>query len=362
MQKPGIKTIAAVTVGAIVLLIIVSSRGCGKTGGKELIYEKVTKGTVKKTISVTGELDILNPVTILSKTNGVIENVYIDFNQNVSSGQLLMKIDASSLEQRVLKAQSLVDNAKFEIKSAERDLEGKKNLYKDNLISKKAMEMSEIEYNSVLNKYKQIKIDYDMIVREREYTKILSPISGIVIAVHAKKNSPVGVSAPLALLAPTLNQMLLTISIDESDIGYIKKGQQVVFSVSAFPDKKFSGTINQVRINPVKSGGLVTYQSLVLCENNELLLRPGMTATATVVVEEKKDVLMVLNQAFIISPDDSVEVNDAKKIVWKKTGLIEGKSYKSIDVKIGLQGDMHTEITDGLKENDEILVRIKEKK
>lgn len=362
MQKPGIKTIAIAVFFIIILIIIISSRGCGKNSGKELIYEKCVKGTVKKTISVTGELDIVEPVILLSKTTGVIENVYTDFNQNVSKGQLLIKMDSSSIEQKILKAQSLIESAKYEITSAERDLEGKKNLFKDNLISKKAMEMSEIEYNSVLNKYKQVKIDYDITVKERDYSRIQSPINGIVINVYAKKNSPVAVSTPLVLLAPSLSKMLLTISIDESDIGYIKNGQQVVFSVSAFPEKKFTGTISQIRISPVKAGGLVTYQSLVLCDNSELLLRPGMTATATVVIEEKKNVLMVLNQAFIVSPGDDVDANDSKKIVWKKTGIIKGKSYTAIEVKTGLQGDMYTEVTEGLKENDEILVRIKEKK
>ncbi len=362
MQKPGIKTIFVVAAFVIILIFIISSRGCGKSGGKELIYEKTVKGTIKKTISVTGELDILDPVIILSKTSGVIENVFIDFNQNVSKGQLLLKMDSASLEQRILKAQSLVESAKYEITSAERDLDGKKNLFKDNLISKKAMEMSEIEYNTVLNRYKQVKIDYDVTVKEREYVRVQSPINGIVVNVFAKKNSPVAVSTPLILLAPSLSRMLLTISIDESDIGFIKNGQQVIFSVSAFPEKKFIGTINQVRISPVKSGGLVTYQSLVLCDNSELLLRPGMTATATVVIEEKKNVLMVLNQAFIVSPGDDVDADESKKIVWKKTGIVKGKSYENVEVKIGLQGDMYTEITEGLKENDEILVRVKQKK
>ena len=360
MQKPGMKKIIIASLAIIILIIIISIRGCGGGVSKELVYEKAVKGLVKKTISVTGELDILDPVTVLSKTSGIIDNVSVDFNQNVSKGQFLMSIDLPSIEQRISKAQSLLESAKLEITSAERDFEGKKNLFKDNLISKKAMEMSEIEYNSALSRYKSVKIDYDATVKEKEYARVYSPINGIVIAVYAKKNSPVSVTAPLFLLAPSLSRLLLTISIDESDIGFIKPGQQVIFSVSAFPEKKFTGTISQVRINPVKSGGLVTYQSLVLCDNSEVLLRPGMTATATVIVEEKKDVLMVLNQAFSISPDDDTDTkpNDAKKTVWKKTGM----SFSLIEVKTGLQGDMYTEITDGLKEKDEVLVRIKEKK
>jgi HlyD family secretion protein len=362
MQKPGIKTILSAVVLIIIIIIFFSARGCGKSGGKELIYEKVVRGEVKKTISVTGELDILNPVTILSQTAGIVEKIYVDFNSNVSKSEILMRIDVTTIEQRIAKAYGALENAKFKIKSAEQDLESKKNLYKDNLISKRGMEISEIEYNSVLLVYKQAKIDYDLLVKERNYSKVYSPIGGTIVTVYAKEKSPVGVNTPLFLLAPTLNKMLLTISIDESDIGYIKNGQQVVFSVSAYPDKKFEGTINQVRINPIKSGGLVTYQSLVTCDNSELLLRPGMTATATVVVDEKKSVLMVLNQALIITPEEDMDSDNTKKIVWKKTGIVAGKSYKAVDVKTGLQGDMYTEITGGLDESDEVLVRVREKK
>lgn len=362
MQKPGIKTIISASVVVVILLVFFSSRGCGKNPDRELVFEKITKGVVKKTISVTGELDILDPLTILSKTGGIVEKVYVDFNQNVSSGQLLLKVDQSSIELRIVKAQGSLENAKIRISSAKQDLDGKRNLFKDNLISKRAMEISEIEYNSVLLLYKQTKIDYDQLLKEREYSKVYAPKNGIIIAVYAKENAPVGVTSPLFLLAPSLKKMVLTISIDESDIGYIKKGQKVVFSVSAFPDKKFTGTINQVRINPVKSGGLVTYQSLVLCDNDELLLRPGMTATATVVIDEKENVMMVLNQAFLISPDEDVENDNTKKIVWKKTGIMDGKSYEPVEVKTGLQGDMYTEISGGLTENDQIIVRIKEKK
>ncbi len=362
MQKPGIKTIVSASIVIVILFIIFLIRGCGKSGGRELVFEKVSKGNVKKTISVIGEIDILDPLTILSKANGIVEKIYVDFNNKVSKGDILLRIDSSIVEQKIARAQGSLENAKFKITSAEQDLQSKKNLYKDNLISKRAMESSEIEYNSVLLLYKQAKMDYNLLAKEREYAKVYSPIGGTIITVYANANSPVATNSPLFLIAPTLSKMLLTISIDESDIGYIKNGQQVVFTVSAFPDKRFEGTINQVRINPIKSGGLVTYQSLVTCDNPELLLRPGMTATATVVVDEKKGVLMILNQALIISPEENMDSDNTKKIVWKKTGIIEGKSYKSVEIKTGLQGDMYTEITGGLNENDEILVRVKEKK
>lgn len=362
MQKPGLRILSIAAVIVVIVIIVSIAKSCGKSGDRVFIYEKITKGEVKKTISVTGTLDIIESVTILTQTGGVIEKIYTDFNQNVSKGQLLAKLDSEAVDLKIFRVQGALDSVKLEIQSSERNLESVKNLYKDNLISKRAMEQAEISHSVVLNKYKQTKLDYDLAIKDKGFTRIYSPINGIVIAVFEKEDTPISASRPLFLLTPSLSKMLLTISVDESDIGNVKKGQQVVFTVSAFPDKIFNGTINQVRINPVKTSGLVTYEALVICDNNELLLKPGMTATATVVVEKKADVLRVLNQAFIISPDNKDEDENGMKYVWKKTGITSGKPYKKIEIKQGLAGDMYTEIISGLKEGDEVMTKIKESK
>lgn len=360
MRRFNKKTIG-ITIAASAVLIIIIIKSCGGKGEKIYVYDKVVKTNVQKTITVTGELDVMDPVTIMCKSTGIVEGIYTDFNQYVSKGQLLMKLDSIGIEQKVMKAASLIEASRLEVESAQRELEGKRNLYKDNLISKRAMEQAEIEYNVVVSRYKQVKIDYDMAVKEREYTRIYSPISGVVIAVYKKKDEPVSVAVPLIMLAPSLKRMTLIINIDESDIGNIKNGQQVVFSVSAFPDKKFYGTISQVRINPVKSGGLVTYQAMVVCENEETMLKPGMTVTATVIIDERKGVLAVSNQAFMVNPDGA-ESKGQEKCLWKRDGVLGSQSYKRITVKTGLTGDMFTEITEGVRETDEIMVKIKESK
>ena len=354
------KTIG-IAIATVIVLIIVIVKSCGGKGEKIYVYEKAVKTDVSKTITVTGELDVMDPVTIMCKTSGIVEGIYTDFNRNVSKGQLLMKIDSIGIEQKVMKAASLIEAGKLEVESAQRELEGKRNLYKDNLISKRAMEQAEIEYNVVVSRYRQIRIDYDMAVKEREYTRIYSPISGVVIAVFKKKDDPVSVAVPLILLAPSLKKMTLIISIDESDIGSIKNGQPVYFSVSAFPDKKFYGSISQVRINPVKTGGLVTYQALVVCSNDEAMLKPGMTVNATVIIDERKSVLAVSNQAFMVNPDGSA-ASGAEKFLWKRDGVLGSQSYKRIKVKTGLMGDMFTEITQGVSETDEIMTKIREEK
>ncbi|HPS58409.1 MAG TPA: efflux RND transporter periplasmic adaptor subunit [Spirochaetota bacterium] len=360
MWRFGKKQIG-ITIAVIALLIIIIVKGCGGKGEKIYVYDKAVKTDVLRTITVTGELEVMDPVTIMCKSTGIVEGIYTDFNQYVSKGQLLMKLDSIGIEQKVMKAASLIEGSRLEVESAQRELEGKKNLYKDNLISKRAMEQAEIEYNIVVSRYKQVKIDYDMAVKEREYTRIYSPISGVVIAVYKKKDEPVSVSVPLILLAPSLKRMTLTINIDESDIGNIKNGQQVVFSVSAFPDKKFYGSISQVRINPVKTGGLVTYQAIVVCDNEETMLKPGMTVTATVIIDERKGVIAVSNQAFMVNPDGS-EAKGNEKFLWKRDGVLGSQSYKRITVKTGLTGDIFTEITEGVKEAEEIMTKIKESK
>ena len=302
----------------------------------------------------------MNPVTVLSKINGVILDTYTDFNQRVSRGQLLMKLDSLAIEQKVQRISGQLESMRLEVLSAQADLDGKKNLFQDNLISRRAMEQAEINYKGVQSRFNQIRLDYEQAKAERDSANIHSPINGIVINMFKNKNDAVGVNTPLFLLAEDLKKMVLTISVDESDIGFIKPGQQVIFTVSAFPEKRFFGKINQVRINPVKSGGLVTYQSLVICDNEELLLKPGMTATATVVIDEKDNVVRVLNQAFMVTPDDEKAPEAGKRAVWVKSGLV-GKPYKGVEVQTGLSGDLYTEIISGVKEGEEVLIRIREK-
>lgn len=276
MQKPGLKSFLILVLILFIVILTVLIKSCGKNGDKIYIFEKADVGEVKKTISVTGELNLQQPVFVLSKVGGVVERINAGVNQYVSKGQLLVQIDSDGIDQRLKKTQSSLESVKYEIMKAEKDLDGKKNLFKDNLISRNAMEQAEMEYQTVLLKYKQTKLDYDMILSEKQNTRVYSPISGIVISVNVQLNAAISASSNMMLLTSSLKEMQLTINIDESDIGRVKSGQKVFFSVSAFPDKTFNGVINQVMINPVKSGALVSYQAIVLCNNEELLLKPGM--------------------------------------------------------------------------------------
>jgi HlyD family secretion protein len=355
INKKKIIVIALISITALAFFGLI--RSCSKGTGEKFEYDEVTVGKVEKTISVTGVLDVSNTYNLLSKAGGNIEKVYADFNQEVKKGQLLAAIDTSGIDQQLAKLATQLESVKLELVIAREDFESKKSMYKDNLISEKGMERAEMNYKSSQLRYKQILLDYEYTRTQKSYARITSPIDGIIIQKNIIPNQPVGINSSLFILVPSLKKMLLTISIDESDIGLIKKDQNVFFTVSAFPDKTFKGKINQVRINPVIKGGLVTYESLVICENGEQLLKPGMTATATIEINKRDNVLRVQNQALMVNPIESQSEND-KNIVWRKVDAMSGKlPVEKVSVEIGLRGDNYAEIKKNLKKGDKILIK-----
>src|SRR4030042_376243 len=264
MQKITKKKIIVFTAVSVAIIVFFSLvRSCSKGSDNKYEYAEVTVGTVVKTISATGALDVAKTVNILSKTTGIIDAVHVDFNQEVKKGQLLATVDATETDQRLSKTAAQLESIKLELNIAKEDLETKKSMFKDNLISEKGMERAEYNYRTVYLKYKQIMVDYDVTREQKSYTRITSPINGIIMAVKISVNSPVVINAPLFVLAPSLKKMVLTISVDESDIGLIKKDENVFFTVSAFPNKTFRGKIDQVRINPAMKGGLGSYDWIV---------------------------------------------------------------------------------------------------
>lgn len=355
MIKKRIIVIVVISLAALVIFGIV--RSCGRGGKDKFEYSDVTMGKVEKTLSATGVLEVSDTYNLLSKANGIIDKVYVDFNQQVKKGQLLAAIEASNIDQQLAKLGAQIESIKLEMVIAKEDLESKRSMYKENLISQKGMERAEMNYKSSQLRYKQTLLDYEFTKTQKGYTRITAPIDGIIIQKNVSQNQPVGVNALLFILVPSLREMNLTISIDESDIGLIKKGQEVLFTVSAFPDKTFRGKINQVRIHPIVKGGLVTYESIVICDNKEQFLKPGMTATAIIEISKKENVLRVPNQSLLVTPG-IVLSDDEKNIVWRKADKINGPlPVEKVSVEIGLRGDNYTEIKKNLKKGDKVLIK-----
>jgi HlyD family secretion protein len=208
----------------------------------------------------------------------------------------------------------------------------------------------------------QYRIDYNIAWKNKNYTRIVSPASGVVFAIEVKPTDLVGVAKPLFVIAEDLKKMYLTISVDESDIGRIARGQKVTFTVSAFPTTTFEGKIDQVRFSPINTEGIVTYQAIVICDNRDQLLKPGMTATATIIIGVKANVKRIPNEAFIVSPVET-KPDPGKKYLWKKVRMkVDQVPLKRVQVNTGLVGDYYTEIlSDSVKTGDQVLVRIDKK-
>ena len=351
-------------ISLVIFFAFILIRGCGDDRTYSYTYEKIGKGSVEKTISASGHVEVQNLERVLSKMSGIVSHVYVNVHDNVKKGKLLAVFDSTDIDQNLKKSKVRFDNVSDELEKAKRELENSKNMLKENLISKQSFENSTYQYKSVLNKYKQIKIDHEIMLEQKRHTKVYSPISGIIIDRNVNNDFPIGNNREMFTIAPSLKKMIVLIDVDESDIGYVKKNQDVIFTVSAYPDSKFKGTIQYVSISPKNKGGIISYGSTVVCKNEDLKLKPGMTASATVIVKRKKNVLRALNQAFLVSPIEiPYDQDDENKYVWKKTkSIVDAIPMKRVNVKTGLVGDMYTEITENLKEGDEVLIKVIEEK
>ena len=330
-------------------------------GKNVYVYEfsKIEKGRVEKTIATRGEL-LVEKVLVNSKLSGIIDTIFVDVNQHVKKGQLLCTIRSEGLNQRIQKLKNSLDGANLEVEQAKKTFNAKKNMFKENLISKEGLSHAEVVYKTTVLKQKQIQLDYSIALKNKRDSRVYAQKNGVILAINVLPEQPIGVNYNIMQIAVNMKKMTLLISIDESDIGYIKKKQIVDFSVSAYPDLVFKGSIFQVQMNPIKSGGLVTYQSIVSCDNSSLKLKPGMTATATIIVQVKENVVRVPNQAFIVSPRDDVETIGAN-VIWVKNNLSVNGIPTKFNVEVGLRGDIYTEIKldnkSKLKVGDNILVR-----
>ncbi len=322
-------------------------------------YSVISKGAVEKTISTTGELFVKEEL-VNSKVSAFVSVIYVKINQHVRKGQLLFSLRSEGLDLQIKRLKSSIESMKLKVEMAEKKYEAKKNMYMENLISKDGLRGSEIAYKQVLIQQKNTRLNYSIALKKRRNTRVYSSVRGVVLSIKVKEDQPVGVNTNLMKLAVNMKKMTLAIRIDESDIGYIKDKQRVVFTVSAFPDLSFKGIIQQVQMNPQKIAGLVTYKSIVSCDNSSLKLKPGMTATAIVSVGAKKNVLRVPNQSFIVSPNEVINT-DEFNIIWIKSGLNPSGFPKKIKVTPGLRGDLFTEIKklneSEIKLGDKVLIR-----
>ncbi|UCE42494.1 MAG: efflux RND transporter periplasmic adaptor subunit [Candidatus Aminicenantes bacterium] len=317
-----------ILIGVIVLVVaagIVFGFTYFKRNNNGLQYElaAIDKGTVTALVDTTGTL---NPVTIVdigSQVSGNIENIYVDFNSQVKAGQVLAELEQLNFQTKVQQNEAnysssvaALEKSKVSLENSKKKYDRAKSLFEKELLSFEEFEATETQYFSAKAdlqsseaRLEQAKAQLDTSKVDLTYTIIKSPIDGVVI----NRNVNVGQTVAASFQAPVLFQvandltkMQVECSVDEADIGRVKEGQTARFTVDAFPDDNFSGVVKQVRYSPEVIQNVVTYTTIVDVENPEMKLRPGMTATISIVVGEAKNALRVPNSALRFQPSPEV--------------------------------------------------------
>jgi len=280
-----------------------------KTDTTSYRFVTVERGTVESVVSATGTLRATSTVQVGTQVSGRIEAIYVDFNDRVKKGELIARIDPTLLEQEVRSARASVERAKAELDQAQREMDRAENLYQGKVITESEYTTAQYQLAVAKTAYESARINLDKAERNLNYTEILAPVDGIVLERNVDVGQTVAASlqAPqLFLIAGDLSQMEILALVDESDIGKIEPGQEVQFTVQAYPNRTFAGKVEQVRLQSTTQENVVNYMVAVSVDNKDGKLLPGMTATVEFIVKRAEDVLKVSNAALRFQATDAM--------------------------------------------------------
>ena len=263
------------------------------------------QGDITSTVSATGSVQPVLQVQVGSQVSGTLSRLYVDFNSRVKAGQVLGQIETSAFKARLAQAEAAVARAEAALKDGVRQYTRTQELQKGDYISQADVDAAEVAVEQRRADLKQATASLESAQVDLDHATIRSPIDGVVISRSIDVGQTVAASlqAPqLFVIANDLKQMRVETKIDEADIGRIRIGLPVQFTVDAFPDVNFTGTVSQVRLQPITESNVVTYTTVITTSNDDLRLRPGMTANVVVLVETHRDVLKVANAALRFKP------------------------------------------------------------
>ena len=299
--------ILGIVVLAIVVAMIVKAT---KSANKELVIRTHVVGeyTVENTVTATGTIEPVETVEVGTQVSGKVEKIYVDYNDVVKKGQLMAELDKQTLNQSLSRAMASLTSAESQLNYAKLTYERTKQLYEANAATLAAYQEAQNSYTQAQMSKRNAQAAYDQARVDLAYAEIYSPIDGIVLdrAVEVGQTVAASFSTPtLFTLANDLTKMQVEADVDEADIGQVKVGQRVTFTVDAYMDEIFTGTVNQIRMKPTTTSNVVTYTVIIEAPNPDQKLFPGMTASVTIVTEEQTG-LAVPAEAFNFTPDEAV--------------------------------------------------------
>lgn len=354
---------------AMTVVVIIAVAAWALSGGKEkeeihFKQEKVSLQTLQNSVTATGTIEAVTSVTVGTQVSGIVNKLYVDYNSQVKKGQVIAELDKTNLLSELNTAKANMASAQSQLNYQSANMKRYQTLYQKGLVSADDYENALLTYRQAKEQVATAKEQVQRAQTNLGYATITSPIDGTVISKSVEEGQTVAASfntPELFTIAKDLTNMQVVADVDEADIGAVKEGDRVTFTVDAYPDDTFEGTVKQVRLQATTTNNVVTYEVVISAQNADLKLKPGLTANVTIYTQERAGVLAVANKALRFTPTKETVGKDMKIVDCKgknKVWTLDGKTLTAHPVSIGQTDGMHTEITKGLKAGQQIVTEI----
>ena len=362
MKKIGKKGwIAIAVVAVIVIMGIVKCSGGKKDEKISFDPAKVQKTNIQTSITATGTIEPVTSVTVGTQVSGIVSHLYVDYNSVVKKGQVIAELDRTNLISELNTAKANLSSAQSSLNYQLSNYNRYKELHDKGLVSADEFESARLQYLQAKEQVNSSRESVQKAQTNLGYATITSPIDGVILSKSVEEGQTVAASfntPELFVIAQDLTNMRVIADIDEADIGGVKEGQRVSFTVDAFPDDHFEGQVTQVRQQATTESNVVTYEVVISAPNKDLKLKPGLTANVTIYTLEKNDVMAVPSKALRFMPNEAflqkgetIEDCEGDHKLWTK----EGSVFKAHKVEVGTTNGIMTEIVSGIKEGTEVL-------
>jgi HlyD family secretion protein len=336
----------------LIALVLIFKPFGNKTAEYTFETVKVEKGKIANVVTATGTIEAVTSVDIGTQVSGIIDKIYVDFNDNVKQGDLLAVIDKKQLQAQLDQSMATLDQAKAQLNFQEATFNRMKALFEKKLIAQSDYDQAFYNYENARASLKNATSSYERNRVNLNYSEIYSPIDGVVLNRAIEEGQTVAASfntPTLFTIVNDLTQMEVETSVDEADIGKVQKDQRVEFTVDAYPERIFEGAVSEVRLQPTTTNNVVTYSVILTAPNPEKKLMPGMTASATIYVQEKDSALMLTGKATRFRPDMAYlqeQLNKAGKYMVGDSAARPAGLPQGVPAQMPLGGNMGAGMTD----------------
>ena len=354
---------------AVIVIVVIAVAAWALSGGKkeeEINFkeEAVKTETLQNSVTATGTIEAVTSVTVGTQVSGIVNKLYVDYNSQVKKGQVIAELDKTNLLSELNTAKANLASTTSNLSYQAANMNRYQTLYKKGLVSADEYENALLNYRQAKEQVASSKENVQKAQTNLGYATITSPIDGTVISKSVEEGQTVAASfntPELFTIAKDLTNMQVVANVDEADIGGVKEGDRVTFTVDAYPDDTFEGTVKQVRLEATTTNNVVTYEVVISAPNADLKLKPGLTANVTIYTQERSGVLAVANKALRFTPTKETVGKDMKIVDCKgknKVWTLSDKTLTAHAVTIGQTDGVHTEIIKGIKKGQKIVTEI----